>query len=517
MKLLDGRSPAGLLLLAGILLATLTEAIASSVLAFGRVEIMGTAHATPDEFAWLDVGYIAGKLVGFLLAPWLLSRLAPRNLLVAASVLMGVACAACAGSSELLPLSTWRVLQGLAGGVLLVAGQATLFVLFPRSQQAVLQALFAMASVVAPAALAPALSGWLIDSQSWPWSFLAVVPLACAASGLLLGGGAWHLGLAPRPGDWPGTLLAAIALGCAAWVLSQGSRWDWFEEPRVLWLSALGLASLFACLALQCFRPGLLEVGLFRCSDFSFAFIVSFVAGAALFGSAFLIPAFALSLLDFTPMAAGALLLPGALPFIAALLLTAWLVRGRGLAPFATVPVGILLIMAAMWLLAGSSRDSGADDMQAAVLLRGLGLGFLFLSITLIAFSQLDRDRLASGIALFNIGRQLGGLIGVAGLQTLIDHQQAANRVILGSHVNAGDPALVERLAQSSALLAGEGLDRLAAGRAALGLLGRAVGEQAAVLAFDSAFFAVAALFVVAAPLLVCIKVILARRAQHSR
>jgi DHA2 family multidrug resistance protein len=513
----NGRGLAGWLMVAGIVLATLTEAIASTVLALGRNDILGDTASTPDEFAWLDISYIAGKLCGFLLAPGLLAGYSPRRSLVGATLAMGLACAIAAGSLSLDVLILCRVVQGLAGGVLLVAGQTALFLGFARHRQPLLQALFAMGSVVAPAALTPALQGWLIDSQSWAWIFLAVVPLALAASGLLLVGdwpGSQQPGLRRR--DPLGTLLAVIALCCCTWVLSQGSRWDWFEEPRVVWTSLLGLATLLAFLGVQCLRPGVLEFSLFRSSDFSFAFIVSFVAGAALFGSAFVIPAFALSVLGFTPMAAGSLLLPGAVPFVAALLLTAWLVRARGVAPFATVPFGILLIMAAMWLLSGSTRDSGVDDMQLAVLLRGLGLGLLFLSITLIAFGQLGRDNLASGIALFNIGRQVGGLLGVAGLQTLIDQRLANASVVLGSHVTGGSVVLAERIGQSAAVLAAKGMDALAAGRGALGLLGRAVGEQAAVLAFDAAFLAVATLFVVAAPMLVAIKGVLARRAKRS-
>jgi MFS transporter, DHA2 family, multidrug resistance protein len=59
---------AGSLLAAAIVLATLTEAIASTVLSLGRNDIIGDIHATPDEFAWLDVGYTASKLVGFMTA-----------------------------------------------------------------------------------------------------------------------------------------------------------------------------------------------------------------------------------------------------------------------------------------------------------------------------------------------------------------------------------------------------------------------------------------------------------------
>ncbi|MEN1480190.1 MFS transporter, partial [Pseudomonas aeruginosa] len=104
--------------------------------------------------------------------------------------------------------------------------------------------------------------------------------------------------------------------------------------------------------------------------NFSFAFIVSFVAGAALFGSAYLIPAFALSVLGFTPTDGGLLLLPSGALFIGALLVAAYLMQVRGVAPFATVPFGILMIMVAMWMLSGSTLESGADDMMAAVLLR---------------------------------------------------------------------------------------------------------------------------------------------------
>lgn len=63
--------------------------------------------------------------------------------------------------------------------------------------------------------------------------------------------------------------------------------------------------------------------------------------------------------------------------------------------------------MVAMWLLSGSTSESGAHDMMTGILLRGLGLGFLFLSITLIAFSDLNERNRAFGIGLFDTGRQI--------------------------------------------------------------------------------------------------------------
>src|SRR3546814_11287576 len=108
------------------------------------------------------------------------------------------------------------------------------------------------------------------------------------------------------------------------------------------------------------------------------------------------IPAFAVSVLGFSPTEAGELLLPSGACFLATLLFAAYMMQARGLPPVATVPFGVLSIMVAMWMLSGSNGESGAADMRPAILLRGFGLGFLFLSITLIAFSKLPQIGRAS-------------------------------------------------------------------------------------------------------------------------
>ena len=510
------RSAAGALFVAGIVLATLTEAIASTVLSLGRSYIIGDVHVTPDEFAWLDIGYIALKLIGFMTAPLLVHRVDPRRLIIGSTLVMGITCGLTVVTARLDLLIVLRMVQGLAGGILLVAGQATLFHAYPQSRQPILQALFAMGSVVAPATIAPALQGWLIDSRSWTWIFFSVIPLALAAAGLLLiADGPKPVEQQRRPLDWIGLGLISVALFCFTYVLNQGSRWAWFEEPCILWLTVSGTAALLAFLGRQVLAggEGLLDFSLFECEDFCFAFVVSFVAGAALFGSAFLIPFFAVSVLAFRPTDAGLLLLPSGAFFVATLLVAAFLMQVRRVPPVATVPFGILMITVAMWMLSGSTSESGAHDMMAAILLRGLGLGFLFLSITLIAFGNLSERNRAFGIGLFNTSRQLGGLIGVAGLETLIEHHTAGNLTVLGANLTAGVPAVSERLTSTAAMLAARGMDA-AAGRAATSLLDRALIGQSTVIAFDAAFNAVALLFVFAVPVLVTVKLGLHRYAQ---
>src|SRR3546814_6740831 len=147
---------------------------------------------------------------------------------------MGVACALGALVVHLDILVFLRLVQGLAGAILLVSGQALLFWSFSAARQPVMQALFAMGAVVAPATLAPVLQGWLIDTHDWTWILFGVFPVALAAAGLLL------LSEAPPPPAVPPRDLAlaghaglALALIAAAFLLTQGIRWHWLRADRI--------------------------------------------------------------------------------------------------------------------------------------------------------------------------------------------------------------------------------------------------------------------------------------------
>lgn len=511
---LQGAMPA-LFLITGIILAALTEAVAATVLSMARMDMIGDTYATPDEFALLDVGYTAAKLTAFVLAPWLMGRLSPQTCLRTATGLMTLVCGATTLTVDLDTLVVLRLLQGLAGGVLLVSGQTLLFQTFSRTQQPVVQCLFAIGAVVAPATLTPYMQGLLIDSLSWTWIFLSIVPIGLAALALLVSTPLGADALARALGlDWLAIVFFTIAAFCLTYVLNQGSRWRWLEEPMIVHLALAGVASLILFMARQLHTPQagtVLDLAVFRNKGFAFGFIASFAAGFALFGSAYLIPSFTASILGMTPTEAGMLLLPSTAMFIGALLLTAVLVRRRGLPPFTTVPFGILSFIAAMWMLSGANGESGFSDLLPAVLLRGLALGFLFLSITLIALLDLERHQIACGIGLFNIGRQVGGLIGLASLQTLLDHQTALNKGILAAYVLPGRLAVAERLAFLTNGLTARGMEPSAATQAAIQILGKEVTEQASIIAFDTAFLAVALFFVVAAPVLLASKVMIER------
>ncbi|GAA5665817.1 hypothetical protein Brsp07_04324 [Brucella sp. NBRC 14130] len=129
------RQNTGCLLLAGIVIATLTEAIAGTALTLGKGDIIGDVYATPDEFAWLDIGYTTLKMIAFLLASWIATTVNLRIIVVAATVMITLVSAATALTTRLDLLIGLRAFQGFSGGLLLVIGQTVIFRDFSPSRQ----------------------------------------------------------------------------------------------------------------------------------------------------------------------------------------------------------------------------------------------------------------------------------------------------------------------------------------------------------------------------------------------
>lgn len=508
------------LLLGFLTVAAAMDAVNSTVLVVTRGHVMGGIHATQDEVAWVNIAYLVAKLTAFPLAAWLTLRLAPRRLLAGAILVLLAGALGAAAAGGLGVLVAWRIAQGVAGAVLLVAGQSLLFQVFPRSCQGLVQAVFAFATTVAPTTLSPALQGWTVDTLSWSWMFLANVPLGLAGLVAVL--------LAParrdRPEatgrlDWPGLVLLGAAMTAFVYVTQEGSRHNWFDEPEIVHVSLAGLGAAAAFLAWQTLarrRGALIDTAVFRDEHFSFGFIVSFVAGGALFGSAFVIPAFATGVLGLSPTYAGLLLLPSGALVCLGLLFAGAVIQFRQLDPVKLVPFGIICFMTSMWMLSGSTSESGLPDMVPALLLRGLGLGLLFVSLTVGTLRDLRPEVLAQGVALFNIGRQMGGQIGVASLATYLDHQNALNRTVLAEQLAPGNPTLADRQETLSALLTARGYPPEEAGAAATAVIQKAFVQQVSTLSFNECFLAIALLFLVAAPILVATKLTLARLMGHA-
>ena len=144
--------------------------------------------------------------------------------------------------------------------------------------------------------------------------------------------------------------------------------------------------------------------------------------------------------------------------------------------------------MVSMWQLGHLSTDSGTADTTAALLLRGLGTGFLFVPINQAAFASLRKSELQQASGLLSLSRQLGGSFGIALLATFVQQHIQLHRVGLLTHYTAADGLFTQRLQALAAGLAAHGMGAVDAQLGALRLMEQGLMRQAMTMSYNDAF-----------------------------
>jgi DHA2 family multidrug resistance protein len=506
---------------AALTAAAVMDGINAILFDIAGAQMAGYVSASPDEAAWLNLAYFMAKVCGLPATALLLAWLGARRSLQLALVSIIVASIGCWLVRDLPVLVLCRALQGFGGAIILAGGQSWLFDRLPHRRQGLVQALFALGAIMTPTTAAPAIAGVIVDAESWNAVLLLNVPIGLAVLAALPLFTPPRAPRVVRP-DWLGLALLCTGLSASVYVLIEGSRWDWFEDSKIVGLTVIAAAALAGFLLWQrsARNPApLIDLRIFRHEEFAFGFAVSFVAGFALFGSAFLLPAFTLEVLQFPARDAGLVLLPSALAVGLGLLTSGAVIQVLRAPPVVIVPFGIAIFMFAMWRLSGSTAGSGYPDLVPTLVLRGFGMGLLFIAITIICLGDLTGPEIPHGVGLFNLGRQMGGLIGIAFLSTFLDHHMALSRAVIVSDLGQGSSIATQALRGLEQGFASHGMPAAEATSAALAALDQMVTGQAAAISFNQAFLSLALLFVVAVPCLLMIKgglALLARRRRAS-
>ncbi len=139
-------------------------------------------------------------------------------------------------------------------------------------------------------------------------------------------------------------------------------------------------------------------------------------------------------------------------------------------------------------------------------MVRGLGLGLVFIPISTVAFSGLKGAQIAQGAALYNLLRQLGGSFGIAVLSIYITNMTAYHRSNMVSHLYSGSVTVQERLNAISGGLRARGYSAETSHVLSVGLLNHTVQAQAMTMAYNNAFILLGLSFVVAMPAVILLR-----------
>jgi EmrB/QacA subfamily drug resistance transporter len=312
-----------------------------------------------------------------------------------------------------------RALQGLGAALVSPAALSIISTTFAEGAERA-RALGVWAAIaIGGSAVGLILGGVLTQAFSWPWIFFVNVPVGIVAFVL-------SLRLIPesrdeqlRVGfDIPGAVTATAGLMALVYAIVKTESAGWLSTTTIsFFLVAAVLLGSFVAIELRSKAP-LLRLSIFRIRSLLTANVVMLLAASGMFAMFFFNTLYIQRVLGYGPLEAGLAFLP----FTAGIMVSAGLASQFaprvGVRPVAAA--GMIVTALGMLLLARLPVDgSYAVDVLPALILSSLGMGAVFMPLTLVATTGLaDEDQgLASG--LFNTSQQIGGALGLAILSTL--------------------------------------------------------------------------------------------------
>lgn len=463
-------------------------------------EIGAGVSASADEIAWVQTSYLIAEVIAIPLSGLLGRAISMRTLFVISAGGFTLASLACALAWNIESLIFFRTLQGFLGGGMIPTTMASLFILFPPEKRAPAIVLVGMVSTLAPS-VGPSIGGMITDSLGWHWLFLInLVPgLACASL-------VWRFSPLKerdlsllRNIDLIGLAGMAVFLGSLEYVLEEGPGHEWLADNSVFWMAvAMTLGgAVFFWRAFNSASP-IVDLRVFKDRNFVLGCVVSMVAGVGLYGSVYLLPLFMGEVRGFTTTQIGQTMIV------------------TGIAMFFTAPVvgklqakvdlrlllviGVSMTALGMWLNAQLTGESGPWELALPQMLRGSGLMMCMIPMTGLALGTLSPNRVQNASGLFNLTRNLGGALGLALINTLLDQGRDLHRTELATAVSSGHADTQGWLDQMAATMAAQGVADSAT--AALAQLARMVEREALVMTFNNVFLTMALAFAALLPLL---------------
>jgi DHA2 family multidrug resistance protein len=478
-----------------VTLATFMELLDTSIANVALPHIAGGLSAGLDETTWVLTSYLVANAVVLPLSAWLSAIFGRKRFYLTCVVLFTVSSLLCGLAPNLESLIFFRVLQGIGGGGLAPSEQAILIDTFPPAKRSAAFAVYSIAIVLGPA-FGPTLGGIITDSLSWRWCFFINVPIGILSVVLTYflvheSPAMLERTRALRRGgakvDYLGILLIAVGFAFLEVVLDKGQRDDWLESPFICGALFVAILSLVTAVVWELKQKDpIVDLTLLKDRNFALANVFYFLFGFILLSATVLQPEWAQTLLGYTATDAGLTLSSGAFVIVFMIPLVVRLTRLTG--PGNLIIFGFAWIAFALWTYSTFDLNMTFGDFVLARVLLGFGLSFLFVPVSMVAYSYLPKEKNDKASSLTNLARNLGGSFGISFVTTMLARRAQDHESVLAAHLSPYDPAFTDRLHQMAAQLSNEGESAGRASTEALAIVSSLVNQQANLLAFIDCF-----------------------------
>jgi DHA2 family multidrug resistance protein len=443
-----------------VAMAAFMEVLDTSIANVALPYMAGSLGASNDQSTWVLTSYLVSNAIILPISGWLAGALGRKRFFMGCLIVFTVSSLLCGLAPSLGALLFFRVLQGAGGGGLQPMAQAILADTFPPQQRGLAFALYGITAIMAPT-IGPTLGGWITFNYSWRWIFFINIPVGLAT---------WllvrrfvedppYLSKLKSAGvklDYIGIALLTLGIGALQILLDKGQEDDWFGSRFITTLVIVATVCLISLVVWEWFQKApIIDVHMFSSFNFASANLMMFMLGVMLFSSLVLMPQFLQTLLGYTSELAGFALSAGGL-----VLLIEMPIMGKLTTKFQArylIAFGWFALSVAMYY--STKRIDLLISFNAATLLRiaqVIGLGFLFVPITLAAYVGIPANKNNAVAGIVNFMRNMGSSVGTSMVTTLIARRSQLHQARLVEYTRPGNPnfqnsvnGLVTRLAHS--------------------------------------------------------------------
>ncbi|HEU4574552.1 MAG TPA: DHA2 family efflux MFS transporter permease subunit [Chitinophagaceae bacterium] len=491
------------------IICALLEIVDTTIVNVALNDMRGNLGATTTEVGWVVTAYAIGNVIIVPMTSWLSQQFGRRNYFAASIMLFTFCSFLCGNASGIWELVAFRFLQGVGGGALLVTSQTIITESYPPEKRGMAQAIYGLGVIVGPT-LGPPLGGYIVDTFSWPYIFYINIPLGIIATLLTL-----QFVRSPKYAeksaigdiDWAGIGLLAVFVGSLQYILEKGQDDDWFNSSTIILFTVTAILGAFFFMWREItFRNPVVNLRVLKNGNLRVGTVLSFILGFGLYGSTFIIPLYTQATLGWTATQAGVLMIPSSLMTAFMMPIIGQLLQ-KGVKQQYLVALGMtVFFIFCMWGYKILTPDTPEHAFFWMLVLRGLGMGLLFIPITTLALSTLKGREIGEGAAFTGMMRQLGGSFGVAAITTFMSRRNMLHRSDIVSKLNFNDPDVQNRVTALQHGFMAKGMSSNTALHSAYKALDYSVTKQAAVLSYMDVFLYIGMMFLICIPFVLMVK-----------
>ncbi len=422
--------------MAGTLMQALDSTIANVALPY----MQGSLQASRDQITWVLTSYIVASAIMTAPVGWLASRFGRKNLAVVCITGFTIASMMCGAAQSLEQMILFRILQGVFGAALSPLSQSIMLDLYPPQKRGSIMAIWGMGVMVGPI-LGPTLGGYLTDVYNWRWVFYINVPFGLAAAT-----GTWlflrdtHRDESLRF-DWTGFAALGIGLGAFQLMLDRGTSQDWFGSMEIIAECVVGALGFYLFLVhmFTSERP-FIPRAIFADRNFVSSLFLMFALGLVMLASSALLPPYLQNLGGYSVTDTGLLLAPRGVGTMFAMLFAGRLAFRFD--PRYLMTGGVLLLLWSIWEMSNWTPAVAPSWLVFTTFIQGIGMGFIFVPMNLVAFATLPPVYRTDGTALINLIRNVGMAVGVSITTTVLASSIQTAHSQLAEHVTRFNRAL---------------------------------------------------------------------------